>query len=165
MRSVLSNTTRIVDENGRPTMEFLRALNSRASSGDYAEEVFQVPGGLTRETAPEVFQSSFLSDLKEDKSNKDASGGYVGLTGYSINFKNAAGTFTSLLANTSTAARTYSFPDRNITVAGVDDITGGLQSANFTGYSASGTPGISATIDLTTALTIVVTNGLITGQT
>lgn len=164
MSSLITQTTVIVDKNGRPTAEFLRALNSRASSASYGEEVFQVQGGLTHESAPEVFQPGFLSGY-ELQANKDASGGYVGLTGYSINFKNAAGTFTSLLANTNTAIRTYSFPDRSVTVAGVDDITGGLQAANFTGYSASGTPGISATIDLATAATIEVTNGLITGQT
>lgn len=46
-------------------------------------------------------------------SNKDASGGYAGLTALKINFKNAANTFTSFFTNSNTAARTYTFPDRN----------------------------------------------------
>jgi hypothetical protein len=53
---------------------------------------------------------------------KDASDGYAGLTLFKINFKNAANTFTSFLTNTNTAARTYTFPDKDITVAGLGDI-------------------------------------------
>ena len=59
----------------------------------------------------------------EGTANKDATGGYAGLTGYSINFKNATATFTSLLSNTNTAARTYTFPDKTGTVAMTSDIT------------------------------------------
>lgn len=61
-------------------------------------------------------------NLKQDASAKDASGGYAGLAGYNINFKNVAGTFTSAFTNTNTAARTYTFPDKNITIAGISDI-------------------------------------------
>ena len=53
---------------------------------------------------------------------KDVTGGLVGMTLYKINFKNAANTFTSFLTNANTAARTYTFPDRDITVAGVDEL-------------------------------------------
>lgn len=60
--------------------------------------------------------------LKEDTANKNASGGYVGLSGYSIQFKNAANTYTSLFANTNTAARTYTFQDRNGTIADDTDL-------------------------------------------
>jgi hypothetical protein len=58
----------------------------------------------------------------EATANKDASGGYVGLTLLKINFKNAANTFLSFLTNSNTAARTYTFPDKDITVAGLSDI-------------------------------------------
>lgn len=61
-------------------------------------------------------------NLKQDASAKDASGGYAGLTGYNINFKNVAGTFTSAFTNTNTAARTYTFPDKDGTVAMIADI-------------------------------------------
>jgi hypothetical protein len=53
---------------------------------------------------------------------KDATGGYAGLTLFKINFKNAANTFTSFLTNANTAARTYTFPDKDGTVAMVADI-------------------------------------------
>lgn len=41
-----------------------------------------------------------------------------------LRFRNIADTFTSIIQNAATAARTYTFPDRNITVAGVDDFVG-----------------------------------------
>lgn len=49
--------------------------------------------------------------------NKDASGGYAGLTLFKINFKNVANTFTSFFTNSNTAARTYTFQDKTHTVA------------------------------------------------
>lgn len=77
-------------------------------------------------------------NLKQDVSGKDATGGYAGLTLFKINFKNAADTFTSFFTNTNTAARTYTFPDKNITVAGIDDITG-TNSGTNTGDETSTT--------------------------
>lgn len=44
---------------------------------------------------------------------KDVTGGLVGMTLYKINFKNAANTFTSFFTNSNTAARTYTFKDRD----------------------------------------------------
>lgn len=52
-------------------------------------------------------------------SQKDISNGLAGLTLFKINFKNAADTFTSFLTNVNTAARTYTFPDWDMTVAGL----------------------------------------------
>lgn len=49
--------------------------------------------------------------------NKDATGGYAGLTLFKINFKNVANTFTSFFTNSNTAARTYTFQDKTHTVA------------------------------------------------
>lgn len=62
-------------------------------------------------------------NLKQDASAKDATGGYVGLTAFAHNFWNALGTFKSLFTNANTAARTYLFPDKSMTVAGLDDVT------------------------------------------
>jgi hypothetical protein len=53
---------------------------------------------------------------------KDATGGFVGLTLFKINFKNAANSFTSFLQNTNTAARTYTFQDRDGTIADNTDL-------------------------------------------
>lgn len=49
-------------------------------------------------------------------STKDANGGYAGLTLFKINFKNAANTFTNFLTNATTAARTFTFVDRDAEV-------------------------------------------------
>lgn len=69
---------------------------------------------------------------------KDATSGLVGLTLFKINFKNAGNTFTSFLTNANTAARTYTFPDKDITVAGLVDITGGTVAASFTDLTTTG---------------------------
>lgn len=53
---------------------------------------------------------------KEDKENKDAANGYVGITAGKINFKNLLGTFTSFFTNSNTAARTYTLQDRSGTI-------------------------------------------------
>lgn len=52
-----------------------------------------------------------------DAAEKDASDGVAGLTLFKINFKNVANTFTSFFTNSNTAARTYTFPDRDGTIA------------------------------------------------
>lgn len=59
---------------------------------------------------------SALNTDKQETSSKDATGGYVGLTLFKINFKNVANTFTSFFTNTNTASRTYTFPDVTGTV-------------------------------------------------
>jgi hypothetical protein len=68
---------------------------------------------------------------------KDAANGHVGLTGFAINFKNAANTFTSLISNTNTAARAYFFPDKDGTVAMLSDITCALLSTDVIGAAAA----------------------------
>jgi hypothetical protein len=62
-----------------------------------------------------------ISDL-EQIVNKDATGGYAGLTLFKINFKNVANTFTSFFTNSNTASRTYTFPDVDGTVITTGDI-------------------------------------------
>jgi len=59
---------------------------------------------------------------KEASANKDATGGYAGLTLFKINFKNALNSFTSFFTNANTAARTYTFQDRDGTIADDRDI-------------------------------------------
>jgi len=82
----------------------------------------------------------------ETTTNKDATGGYTGLTLFKINFKNAANTFTNFLTNATTAARTYTFPDKDITIAGLVDITGGTSASSFTTITASGDVAVSKTV-------------------
>jgi hypothetical protein len=77
---------------------------------------------------------------KQSTSEKDASGGYVGLTLFKINFKNVAGNILSWFTNSNTAARTYTYQDRNGTIADdtdlaskVDKVTGkGLSTNDYT---------------------------------
>lgn len=57
---------------------------------------------------------------------KDLSGGLAGLTLFKLNMMNVAGTFMSFLTNTNTAARTYTWQNRDGTVAD-------LGSQTFTG--------------------------------
>ena len=63
-------------------------------------------------------------NLKEASANKDATGGYAGLTQFKLNLKNAANTFTNFFTNATTAARTWTLPDKDGTVAMISDITG-----------------------------------------
>lgn len=58
----------------------------------------------------------------EKQYNKDVPGGYVGLTALKINFKNVLDTSTSFLTNSNTAARTYTFQDRNGIIADDTDL-------------------------------------------
>lgn len=66
--------------------------------------------------------TTYLATLFQLLTSKDATGGYVGLTLFKINFKNAANTFTSFFTNSNTAARTYTFPDYDATIATIDGI-------------------------------------------
>lgn len=74
-----------------------------------------------------------VTSTLETQNNKDATGGYAGLTLFKINFKNAANTFTSFFTNTNTASRTYTFPDQDGTIAltGNDYFTIPLESGTL----------------------------------
>lgn len=100
-------------------------------------------------------------------SQKDASGGYVGLTLFKINFKNVLGTFTSFFTNSNTAARTYTFKDADGTIAFTSDITG-TNSGTNTGDQTT-TAGLSNSTDknlVTDAQLVVIgnTSGTNTGD-
>ena len=68
--------------------------------------------------------------LKVNAADKDASGGFAGLTGFKINMRNTANTWTSWLLNAATAVRTWTFPDKDGTVAMTSDITGTNSGVN-----------------------------------
>ena len=70
-----------------------------------------------------AFLKTYFDTLYEKVANKDATGGYVGLTLFKINFKNVANTFTSFFTNANTAARTYTFQDKDGTIADLNDVT------------------------------------------
>ncbi|OGC00152.1 hypothetical protein A2V82_16585 [candidate division KSB1 bacterium RBG_16_48_16] len=62
--------------------------------------------------------------VPEDQASKDASGGYAGLTALKLNLKNVLGTIINFFSTSSTAARTWTMPDKDGTVAMTSDITG-----------------------------------------
>lgn len=77
---------------------------------------------------------------------KDVTGGLVGMTLYKINFKNAANTFTSFFTNANTAARTYTFQDRDGTIADNTDLALKMAlagSETITGQKTIGLDGIA----------------------
>ena len=89
-------------------------------TGNANEAVFVNAGATALETLSASDARTRLG--VEASANKDASGGYVGLTLFKINFKNVLNTFTSFLTNSNTAERTYTFPDSSGTVALTSDM-------------------------------------------
>lgn len=63
---------------------------------------------------------------------RDTTGGVAGLTLFKINFKNALNTFTSFFTNANTAARTYTFQDKDGTIADLSDIAASAQTISVT---------------------------------
>lgn len=103
------------------------------------------------------------ADTKQLAASKDATGGYVGLTLFKINFKNAADTFTSFFTNANTAARTYTFQDRDGTIADNTDLalkqdalTNPVVGAGASYKVARGVGAITGSGDVVTGLTTVV---------
>lgn len=60
----------------------------------------------------------------QQTSQKDQAGGYVGLSGYAINVRNALGTAVSTISSLATSAHQYLLQDKNGTLAFLTDITG-----------------------------------------
>jgi hypothetical protein len=90
-------------------------------------------------TAFDLLYQAKLGFTPENTANEDASSGYVGMTLFKHNFKNAAGTIVSWFTNSNTVARTYTFPDRTGTIADDTDITGAKARANHTGTQVAAT--------------------------
>ena len=87
-----------------------------------------------------------LGFTPENVANKDVSNGYAGLTLFKINFKNVLNTFTSFFTNSNTAARTYTFQDRDGIIADDTDLAtkqATLTAANFATF-------VNSTTDKTT---------------
>jgi hypothetical protein len=78
-----------------------------------------------------------LNTDKQETSGKDATGGYAWLTLFKINFKNVANTFTSFFTNSNTASRTYTFQDRNGTIADDTDLATKASLAGSTSQAFS----------------------------
>lgn len=93
-----------------------------------------------------------LASTFESLTNKDATGGYAGLTLFKINFKNVANTFTSYFTNTNTASRTYTFQDKTGTIAHIEGVTDGSSaSSGQIGEEITSTVLQASAVALTTA--------------
>ncbi len=118
------------------------ALNDSASSWALKNFTF---------TNLKAFLKTYFDGLYQSSSMEDASGGYVGLTLFKINFKNAANTITSFFTNANTVARTYTYQDRSGTIADDTDITASKARANHTGTQLASTVSDFATAALIAA--------------
>lgn len=96
---------------------------SVVAAGDTIRALQDTPGTTAANWA---IAENNIGYVPENAANKNASGGYAGLSAYKIQLRNDANTYTSLLQSTSTAARTWSFQDRDGTIAdlGANTFTG-----------------------------------------
>lgn len=143
------------DSTGAPSAHSLGASAPIANEFDLIEDGFNkmptLSGGALKlvrvnvsETSLESVDSSTILADAELLANKDATGGYVGLTLFKINFKNVLNTITSFFTNSNTVARTYTFPNKDGTVAMTSDITGtntGMNTGDQTATTLPFTPG------------------------
>lgn len=115
-------------------------------------------------------KKALVSDI-ELTANKDRTGGYAGLTSLKINFRNVADTITSFFTNTNTNVRTYTFQDRDGTIADDTDLSSNATNdrarANHTGTQLASTISDFSTAALTAAPaeTTTTTGALINGAT
>lgn len=106
----------------------LGETSATAYRGDRGKTAYDhsqlVTGNPHNVTKGEVGLGNVLDAAQEVAANKDASNGYVGLSLFKIKFSNALNTFTSFLTNSNTAARTYTFRDRDGIIADDTDLAG-----------------------------------------
>jgi hypothetical protein len=129
------------------------------TAGDVIRALVDAPGSTDANWA--IAENNF-GYVAENSTNKNASGGYAGLTLFKLNLVNAAGTVTSWLTNAATVARTWTMPDKDGTVAMTSDISGltvtqgGTGVATLTtayGLVAAGTTATGAVQTLAAGLT------------
>lgn len=128
MASTIDDTKPLT--NALVTSSVLRALAAAAkfdiealqtAIGGMTDPLTRVLTGFTSATGTITSADTILSAIQKLYGNKDVSNGYAGLTLFKINFQNTANTFTSLLTNSNTAVRTYTFPDSTGVVALAED--------------------------------------------
>ena len=117
-----------------------------ALSGNGGKPVFINSGGTALESKSIADTNTALGT--ELTSRKDATGGYAGLTLFKINFKNALNTVTSFFTNANTVARTYTFQDRDGTIADNTDISTLTSAVSTKADSSALTSGLALKADL-----------------
>lgn len=103
--------------------------------GDQVRALVNAPGQTAGNWA---ISEANIGYVPVNSADKDTTGGFPGLSGFSIKLKNALGTVTSLLASAATATRTWTFPDKDGTVAMLSDITGTNSGTNTGDQDLSG---------------------------
>lgn len=111
-------TTDNLPESGTPTNQWFTAARVRS--------VVLTGLSIASSAAAAATDSVLVAigKLQAQFNTKDSSGGFPGLTGFAINLFNAAGAIKSALASAATTARTWTFPDKDGTVAMTSDIPG-----------------------------------------
>ena len=97
------------------------------TAGDVIRALVNTPGSTLANWAITEHDFGYVA---ENSANKDATGGYPGLTLFKLNLRNAANTITSWFTNAATVARTWTLPDKDGTVAMLSDITGTNSGTN-----------------------------------
>lgn len=125
-----------VHNTGDETIDGIKTFNDsplvpKATNGDNTTKAASTSFVTTADNNVKLF----VSDNYQNLAGLDTSSGYVGLTGYSINFKDTTGARKSLLTNSNTLARTYTFQDKDGTIADLADVAlkAPLASPTFTG--------------------------------
>jgi hypothetical protein len=136
---------------------YFSGRNLIGTTTDNGVDALQVTGSVGLNTAPTTSASGYdilTRNTSTGKVEKIASSGLGGdmllgtaqtvsaiktfLNG-TLGLRNVANTFTSLFTNTNTASRTYTLPDKSMTVAGTDDIAiVPLNEGNGIGYVIGG---------------------------
>ena len=124
------------------------------TTGDVLRALVDAPGSTSTNW---VITENNIGYVAENSANKNATGGYAGLTGFSLNLRNAANTITSFFSTAATVARTWTMPDKTGTVAMTSDITGTNSGTN------TGDQDLSAVVTLTGTQTL--TNKTLTSPT
>jgi hypothetical protein len=111
--------------------------------GDLIRALVNTPGATDSNWA---ITENNIGYVAENSANKNASGGYAGLTLFNLNLINALGTVTSWFSTAATVARTWTLPDHDGTILTDSSSAGSFPTLNqnTTGSAAS----------LTTARTI-----------
>lgn len=154
---------------GSPSTDHSLLSNLIWASSNHSGTIHTVAGFNGTGNASEYTLAGTGSTL-EVTSNKNATGGYLGLNGFDLTLMNAAGTFSNYLTNASTASRTYTLKDASGTLAFTSDITGinsgtntGDQTITLTGdVTGSGTGSFATTLANTTVVPGIYTNSNVT---
>lgn len=112
----VSITTDNIPEPGAPTNQWFTAARVRG----VVLTGLSLATNAAASASDTVLQA--IGKLQAQVNTKDATGGFPGMTGFAINLKNAAGTIVSKLASAATVARTWTFPDKDGTVAMLSDM-------------------------------------------